>query len=91
MEANQENMDDGQEEMKAQMASLASRREANHKKLMTAMETTHERMFSCLEKTEACLECKEPASEDMEPEAEHREIPKKYVAVKPIARTEEAA
>jgi hypothetical protein len=77
-------MDDGQEEMKAQMASLASRTEANHKKLMAAMEATHEKMFSCLEKTEACLECKEPTSEDMKSGAEHRKAPKKHVAVKPI-------
>jgi hypothetical protein len=81
MEANQEKMDDGQEEMKAQMAS---RTEANHKKFMGAMEATHERMFSCLEKTETRLECKEPTSEDMESGAEHREVPKKLVAVKPI-------
>jgi hypothetical protein len=41
-------MDAGQEDMKTQTTSLTSRIEATHKKLMAAMETSHEMTISCL-------------------------------------------
>jgi hypothetical protein len=65
------NMKVTQEEMKAQIGTLLSRIDAQHERLIAWLGTTEP----------ADLEAN---PEEMQSEAEHREVPKKHAAVKPV-------
>jgi peptidoglycan hydrolase CwlO-like protein len=89
VEANQKKMDDGQEQMKAQMASFASRIEDNNEKfevlrdaLVSRTDALQERIMACLRKTEA--KDLEKSPEEKESVAEHQEVAKGHAAVKPV-------
>jgi hypothetical protein len=77
------------EEMKAQMASLVSRIEDNNEKfevlrdiLISQMDALQERIMACLGKTEATDLKANP--EEMQSKAEHQDVPKEQVVVKPV-------
>jgi hypothetical protein len=85
--------------MKAQLASLASRINANREEMNAKMDATKENMdvwiaemrdgrkkemMTCQEMTETCLDSKEPNPEDMQSGVEHWEVPKEHTTVKPV-------
>jgi hypothetical protein len=70
-------MDDGQEEIKAQVGSLAFRIDPNQEE-MEAM------LYACLGKTEAYPEMTEANPEETESAAEHPEVPKEDATVETL-------
>jgi hypothetical protein len=78
----EEKMDNRQEDMKAQVGSLASWIDANQEEMKTTVSTNLQKMKSWLEEMKAYLEKQEANPEGTKSTMEHEEVPKEESAVK---------
>jgi hypothetical protein len=80
----QEKMDNGQEDMKALVGSLASWINANQEEMTATVSTNLQKMKFWLEEMKAYPEKQEANPEGMKSIVEHQEVPKEEAAVKTV-------